>query len=82
MGFELTPLGLNSSTGRETDLYPERASLNPIRVNTFQLTLAVSDYHEKFLFTYISEDDSKLKTNLLCLASFNPSPPFKISHER
>ena len=38
----------------------EGASSNPARVNTFELTSAVSDYHEKnFLFMYISEDDSE-----------------------
>ena len=33
------------------DRYPEGASSNPARVNIFQLTSAVSDYHEKFLYT-------------------------------
>ena len=44
------PCGLDSSTGRAAD--PEGASLNPARVNIFQLTSAVLDYHEKFLFRY------------------------------
>ena len=39
-----------SSTGRGADRYPESASLNPAQVNIFQLTLAVPDYHENFLF--------------------------------
>ena len=43
----------------EADRYSEGASSNPTRVNIFQLTSAVSDYHEKFLFMYISEDDSE-----------------------
>ena len=29
-------------------------------VNIFQLTSVVSDYHEKFLFVYISEEDSEM----------------------
>ena len=81
-GFELVLSGLDSSTGRATDRYPEGTSSNLARVNIFQLTSAVSDYHEKFLFMYISEDDSEIKTNLPCLAAFNLSPPFKISYER
>ena len=32
------------------DRYLEGVSSNPARVNTFQLTSAVSDYREKFLF--------------------------------
>ena len=51
-GFELTPLGLNSSTGKVVDSYPNGVSSNPTQVNIFQLTLAMSDYHEKFLFMY------------------------------
>ena len=34
---------------------------NPVRVNIFQLTSAVSDYHENVLFMYISEDDSEIE---------------------
>ena len=30
-------------------------------VDIFELILAVSGYHEKFLFMYISEDDSEIK---------------------
>ena len=37
-GFECTPLGLDSSTGRVVDQYPEGASSNPTEVNIFQLT--------------------------------------------
>ena len=44
-----------------TDRYPESASSNPARVNIFQFTSAVSDYHEKFLFMYISEDDYEIE---------------------
>ena len=44
------PCGLDSSTGRAADRYPEGASSNPAQVNFFQLTSALSDYHEKFLF--------------------------------
>ena len=33
------------------DRYPEGASSNPARVNVFQLTSAVLDYHEKCLFS-------------------------------
>ena len=79
--FELAPSGIDNSTGPVAGWYPEGASSNPASVNTFQLTSVVSDYHEKFLFMYISEDDSEIKTNLMCLAAFNPSPPFKISYE-
>ena len=43
------------------DRYSEGASSNPARVNIFQLTSAVSDYREKFLFMYIPEDDSEIK---------------------
>ena len=39
--------GLDSSTGRAADRYPEGASSNPAGVNIFQLTSAVSGYHEK-----------------------------------
>ena len=53
-GFELAPLvklasnpcGLDSSTGRAADRYPEDASSNPARVNIFQQTSAVSDGFE------------------------------------
>ena len=62
------PCGLDSSTGRAADRYSEGASSNPARVNIFQLTLSVSDYHEKFLFVYISEDDSEIKG---CFANKN-----------
>ena len=44
------PFGLDHSTGRAADRYSEGANSNPARVNIFQLTSAVSDYHEKFLF--------------------------------
>ena len=44
------------------DRYPEGASSNRARVNIFQSTLAVSDYHEKFRFMYISMDDSGINT--------------------
>ena len=54
-----TPCGLDSSTGRAMDRYPECASSNPARVNIFQLISAASDYHGKFFFMYISEDDSE-----------------------
>ena len=41
--------------------------------NIFQLTSAVSDYHEKFLFIYISEDDSKTVVfNFLKLSLLGP----------
>ena len=63
--FASSPCGLDSSTGRAADRYPKRASSNPSRVNIFQLTLAVSDYHEKFLFMYISENDSEKKITLI-----------------
>ena len=43
--------GLDSSTGRAADRYPEGASSNPARINNFQLTSVVSDYREKFLST-------------------------------
>ena len=33
--------------------YSEGASSNPAGVNVFQLTLAVSHYHEKFMFMYV-----------------------------
>ena len=39
--------GLDSSTGRAADRYPEGVSSNPAGVNIFQLTSAMSDYHEK-----------------------------------
>ena len=55
-----SPCGLDSSTDRAADRYPESASSNPPRVNIFRLTSSVSDCHEKFLFTYISEDDSEI----------------------
>ena len=58
------PCGLDSSRGRTAGRYPEGASSNPARVNIFQLTSAVLDY-EKFLFMYISEDDSEIKKWLL-----------------
>ena len=46
--FELsTRCGLDSSTGRAADRYPEGASSNPAQVNLLQLTSAVSDYHEE-----------------------------------
>ena len=54
-------LGLDSSTGRATDRYPEGASSNAARVNIFQLTSTLKDYHEKFLFMCISVDDSEIK---------------------
>ena len=38
---------LDSSTGRAADRYSEGTSSNPTRANIFQLTSAVSDYHEK-----------------------------------
>ena len=60
------PCGLDSSTGRAADRYPEGASSNPTRINIFQLTSAVSDFHEKFLFVYISEDDSEIKNETTC----------------
>ena len=56
-----SPCGLDSSTGRAADRYPEGVSSNPARVNIFRLTLAVSDYQDKFLFMYISEDDSETR---------------------
>ena len=43
------PCGLDSSTGRAADRYPEGASSNPAVVNIFQLTSAVLDHHEKTL---------------------------------
>ena len=48
-GFELasSPCGLDSSTSRTADRYPEGASSNTARVNIFQSTSAVSGYHEK-----------------------------------
>ena len=46
-GFEL-----DGSTGRAVDRYPKGANSNPARVNGFQLTSAVSDYHVKLLFMY------------------------------
>ena len=55
------PCRLDNSKGRATDWYPEGASSNPAPVYIFQLTSAVSDYHEKFLFMNISEDDSEIK---------------------
>ena len=45
--------GLDSSTGRVADRYPENASSNPARVSIFQLTLAVSDYNEKLIQGYV-----------------------------
>ena len=48
------PCGLDNSTGRAADRYPDDASSNPARVNIFQLTSVVSDYGEKFLFLFIS----------------------------
>ena len=42
---------------------PKGASSNPARVNIFQLTPAVSDYHEKFLF--------KLQQNSIAIFNFN-----------
>ena len=81
-GFELPPSGLDSSKGRAGDRCPEDVSSNPARVNIFQFISAASDYHEKYLLMCISEDDSEIKTNLPCLAAFNPSPSFKISYER
>ena len=44
--------GLDNSTGRAANWCPEGASSNPVRVNIFQLTSAVSDYREKFLFAW------------------------------
>ena len=44
------PRGLDSSSGRAADRNPEGASSNTARVKIFQLTSAVSDCHEKFLF--------------------------------
>ena len=41
--------GLDGSTCSAADGYPESESSNPARVNVFQLTSEVSDYHEKFL---------------------------------
>ena len=41
--------------------YPKNVSSNPAQVNIFQLTLAVSDYHEKFFFMYISDNDSEIE---------------------
>ena len=52
--------GLDSSTGGTVVWYPEVASSNPARVKIFQLTSAMSDCNEKFLFLYISEDDSEI----------------------
>ena len=43
------------------DRYPEGASSNLAQVNVFQCISAVSDYHEKFLFMYIYDDDSEMK---------------------
>ena len=63
-GFQLTPSDLDSSTGRAPDRYPKGASSIPTGVNIFQLASTVSDYPEKFLFVYISEDDSEIKSNL------------------
>ena len=48
----LQSYGLDSSTRRVAGRYPEGASSNPARINIFQSTPAVSDYHEKFLFKY------------------------------
>ena len=50
MKLAFDPCGLDKSTGRATDRYPKGASSNPVRDKIFQLTSAVSDYHEKFLF--------------------------------
>ena len=41
------PTGLDSSTGRAADRYPESTNSSLGRVNVFQLTSAVSDYHDK-----------------------------------
>ena len=43
------PCGLDSSTGRVADRYPEGASSNSDGINIFQMTSAVSDYHEKLI---------------------------------
>ena len=43
------PCELDNSTGRAVDRYPEGASPSSARVNIFQLTSALSDYHETFL---------------------------------
>ena len=56
--------GLDSSTRRAADWYPASAHSNPARVNIFQLTSAMSDYHEKFLFVCISKDDSEMLANI------------------
>ena len=56
--FELAPLGLDSSKDRAVGQYQKGVSSNHAQVNIFQSTSTVSDHHEKFLFMYISEDDS------------------------
>ena len=52
---EIRTCGLESSTGRVADRYPEGAKSNLARVNTFQLTSALSDYHENFLLMDLSK---------------------------
>ena len=52
----------DSSAGEAAEQYHKSVSSNPTQVYILQLTLAVSDYHENFLFLYISEDDSEIKT--------------------
>ena len=47
------------------------ASSNPARVNIFQSISAASDYHEKFLFIYISEDDSEIDQKYYFISCFN-----------
>ena len=60
--------------------YLESASSNPARVKVFQLTSAVSDYHEKILVIYISADDSETTplcwTTLLHPTLFNRLPRY------
>ena len=63
------PCGLDRPTGRAADRYPKGASSKLARVNIFQLISVVSDYHEKFLFIYISEGDSEI--NWVSLARMN-----------
>ena len=55
------PVQLSSPQGLEASFIQFKCARDPAGVNIFQLTSAVSDYHEKFLFMYISEDNSEIE---------------------
>ena len=62
-GFELAPSGYRSATLPVELSSPQRLEASFIQFKCtkyFQLTSAMSDYHEKFLFVYFSENDSEI----------------------